>query len=72
MIQTTKKILGEATVDATLNGVELHYTRRRYSNCTFTWVEWWNGTEWKSCGDPWPCINPPHKQIKQAIELCTS
>ncbi len=43
------------TVNGRIGGFAISYTRRRYhGHKTFTWVEYYNGTDWVSLGDPWP------------------
>lgn len=39
------------------------FTRRKYGRTTYTWAEVKNGDRWLTCGDPWPCTNPPAKQL---------
>ena len=52
-----------------IDGVELCFERRRYSNRTFTWVSAMIGGEWVSIGDPWPCMNPGLDELKRAIKV---
>jgi hypothetical protein len=47
-----------------IDGCTVTFKRRRYGSQTYTWV-FCNG---ESLGDPWPCINPPRSEIKQAIQ----
>lgn len=53
-------------------GHEIAYERRRYSNCTFTWAYAKIGGKWVLLGDPWPCINPPRKQMEGEIQRTTA
>lgn len=63
--QTTrgKQYIDGNEVSTTFNGFPLNLVRRRYSNCTFTWLKWWNGAEWVSAGDPWQSINIPRADL---------
>ncbi len=50
---------------------EVIFERRRYGGrygTTYTWVSWLYKDEWLSTGDPWPCLNPPRKEITQTID----
>jgi hypothetical protein len=49
--------------DEIRNGTPVRYERRRYGRKTFTWVEWWNGKEWVSAGDPWPSVRVPKRDL---------
>lgn len=46
----------------------LDYTRRKYGNTTYTWVNALIDGVWHSLGDPWPCAMPPRDEILAAIE----
>ena len=54
-------------VDRILEGIALSFTRRRYSACTYTWVEAWIGGQWVSLGDPWPCLTPSTKSLNAEL-----
>ena len=41
---------------ATIDGIALTYTRRRYGNRTYTWVYALLDDVWTDLGDPWPSI----------------
>jgi len=51
------------------NGVsyDIDYTRRRYGNVTYTWVEVRVDDEWHHLGDPWPCITPKKSEVIREI-----
>ncbi len=50
-------------------GVPVVLERRRYSNKTFTWASIVKPDgDWDSLGDPWPCLNPPKKQLEEAVQ----
>jgi hypothetical protein len=56
-----------------VKGHPVKLERRRYSNKTFTWAYLILGDEsveanWKQLGDPWPCINPPKRQLEAAVD----
>ena len=48
---------------------ELMFTRRRYSNATFTWVDVKVDGEWVSIGDPWQCVTPKKSEMLESIRL---
>lgn len=49
--------IGDNTVDKWFNDIALSFTRRRYGNrVTYTWLHWWNGSEWVEEGTPWPSV----------------
>ena len=52
---------------ATLDGIALTYTRRRYGNRTYTWVQALLDDVWTDLGDPWPSIHVPQNQIRMVI-----
>ena len=54
-------VISGCEVHGRYNGIPLHFTRRRYGKTTFTWLDWWNGSEWVSAGDPWPSIVIPQR-----------
>jgi ribosomal protein L37AE/L43A len=65
-----KVYLHGTTLDRILDGIALSYTRRRYGGTggtTYTWVEAWIGDAWISLGDPWPCLNPSTKSLREEI-----
>lgn len=55
------------TVDAVIAKMPISFTRRRYSNTTFCWVEAYAGG-WFSLGDPWQAVTPSRKSIEDQIE----
>jgi hypothetical protein len=57
--------IADVDVHATFSGVPLHFVRRRYSNCTFTWLWWWNGVEWIEEGTPWQSIVIPKRDLEK-------
>lgn len=46
-----------------------YWERRRYSNKTFTWVMALVDGVWRSLGDPWPCIMPADREVREQIQL---
>ncbi len=58
----------ETQHDQALEHERLKFTRRRYGSSVFTWVDYWDGREWRSLGDPWPCIVPARAEIEVAID----
>jgi hypothetical protein len=46
--------------------LEFRLIRRRYGKKTYTWAELKHGDQWLRCGDFWPSINPPRKQLIEA------
>jgi hypothetical protein len=37
---------------------------------TITWAYLVQGdNDWIQLGDPWPCLNPPRKQLEEAISV---
>lgn len=52
--------------------VEYTFTRRRYSNRTFTWLHWRKADtgpcNWNAYGDPWPSVRIGKKDLTQALE----
>lgn len=66
-----------------VSGRRVMLERRRYSDKTFTWAYLDCGpvacelppghpgiTDWRSLGDPWPCINPPRAELEMEITRC--
>lgn len=64
-----KVFLNGMAVASMVNGVPVSFTRRRYSNATFTWADAFIGGQWVSLGDPWQSINPPTKALAAAIAI---
>jgi hypothetical protein len=59
------------TVHGRIGGLALHYTRRQYafpSGQTFTFIEYYNGTDWISLGDPWPSASVSPDEIRDQID----
>lgn len=54
-----------------LDGVsyDLAFTRRRYSNTTFTWVAVKLNGGWVDLGDPWQCITPKKAEIEAGLRI---
>lgn len=55
----------------TVHGHEVFVERRRYPGTTYTWAYIKLDGEYVGLGDPWPCINPPRKQLAAAIKYVT-
>lgn len=62
-----KPCLNDCPVDAIIRA-PISYTRRRYSNQTFTWVSAFIADAWVQLGDPWPCVTPRKTEIERAIQ----
>jgi hypothetical protein len=67
-----KIVLGGGYVDRLLDGVPLSFDRRRYGQgglnpVTYTWAHAFVAGEWVDLGDPWPCLNPPVKELRVAL-----
>lgn len=60
-----EKISGH-TVHRKIDSYPIHFTRRRYGQTIYTWVSYYS-LGWVDLGDPWPCVNPPEREIKVAI-----
>lgn len=58
-----KVYLNQMDVDRILDGIPLSFTRRRYSACTYTWVQAFIDGQWVDLGDPWPCLMPSTKSL---------
>lgn len=48
-----------------VEGVKFAFQRRRYGKRTFTWVYVWDGNDWQGCGDPWPSVTVPRRDLEQ-------
>jgi len=48
---------------------DLAFTRRRYSNTTFTWVAVNLGGQWLDLGDPWQCVTPKKSEIEAGLRI---
>lgn len=56
------------TVNTLVSGYPVHFTRRRYGKTMFTWVSFYNGSEWIELGDPWPSLQVSATEIAEAIK----
>jgi len=54
-----------------VNGYEVRLERRRYGDTAYTWAEALIGGEWKSLGDPWPCLTPKRSELAEQIAFLT-
>jgi hypothetical protein len=58
-----------------IGGYPVMFERRRYGGgiggTTYTWAYAQINGEWQQLGDPWPCLNPPRKEMLAAIEALT-
>ena len=68
-MKTDKLRLGDMYVDGYMDEVPLNYRRSRYACKTYTWVEAYINGQWRSLGDPWPCVTPPPLQVRDAINI---
>ena len=54
-----------------IDGVRIMFERRKYgtgrSTKFFTWLNYHDGKEWQSYGDPWPSSVIPKRDIAKAI-----
>lgn len=66
-----KVYLHGMNVSRLLDGIPISFTRRRYSNATFTWADAFINGQWVSLGDPWPCVNPPTKALREEVRRRT-
>lgn len=55
-------------VNMEVGGYPLNFQRRRYGKKMFTWVSFFDGSEWISLGDPWPSIMVSTSEILDAIK----
>ncbi len=54
---------------ATIDGREVYAERRRYSDRTFTWLyEKIGDDDFRSLGDPWPCIMPKRAEVVRELQ----
>lgn len=49
-----------------VSGFVFRFVRRRYGRRTYTWASVQVGMRWVSCGDPWPGVNWPKKELLEA------
>lgn len=63
-----KVVLSGMVVHAIIDGYPVNYTRRRYGNATFCWVEYYD-CGWEGIGDPWKSITPPKHEVAFQIGL---
>ena len=60
-------IKGTPSGTPTVDGIAVRFTRRRYSNRTYTWVSALLDGTWTELGDPWPSIKVSDNEIRMAI-----
>ena len=55
-----------------VDGVKISFVRRRYGRTTYTWLHAFINGAWDTIGDPWPCLNPPKREIKEALKCAVN
>jgi hypothetical protein len=55
------------TINRTIDGLPIHFERRRYGRQWYCWVHYRKAGQWKVAGDPFPKHSPTNEEIKSAI-----